>query len=406
METISISEARRLALARAGLLKPQWTGLPKRAAGRTLRARKAAHRIIRRFGYLQLDTVSIAGARSHAIVLLSRLDGFDHELAEALLRPDEPLFEYWGHEASWIPIELYPVFEFRRQAFCRHPWWGDLIGQHPQIAENLRQRIRDEGPIRSVDMEGAGSRGWWNLKLVKRVATALWSAGELAIRERRNFQRVYDLTERVIPEQWRQNVLSESQAIEQLLLQALKGHGWASTGTLSQTWRLANQKKNIATALNRLAERGEIVPCNLMGEDKKKTPGWIQPTDLELAARLRRVRPRADNGVLLSPFDPVLWDRRRVRQLFGFDQVLEIFKPAAQRKYGYYCLPVLAGDRLVARVDLKADRNTQTLKVLSVLVEDEKPAGTTTVQAYEAVRAALNRYAAGLKLKLAGQQIR
>ncbi|MCK5207537.1 MAG: winged helix DNA-binding domain-containing protein, partial [Cyclobacteriaceae bacterium] len=137
METISISEARRLALARAGLLKPEWTGLPKRASGRTLRATKAAHQIIRRFGYLQLDTVSIAGARSHAIVLLSRLDGFNHELAEELLRPNEPLFEYWGHEASWMPIELYPVFEFRRKAFRCHPWWGDLIGQHPKIANNL-----------------------------------------------------------------------------------------------------------------------------------------------------------------------------------------------------------------------------------------------------------------------------
>ena len=405
METISISEARRLALARAGLLKPEWTGLPKRAAGRTLRARKAAHRIIRRFGYLQLDTVSIAGARSHAIVLLSRLDGFDHKLAEELLRPDEPLFEYWGHEASWIPIELYPVFEFRRKAFYSHPWWGDLIGQHPQIAENLRRRIRDEGPIRSLDMEGSGSSGWWDLKLVKRVATALWSSGELAIRERRNFQRIYDLTERVIPEQWRQNCLSEPQAIEQLLLQALKGHGWASTGTLSQTWRLANQKKSILAALNRLVEKDEIVPCILIGEDKKKHPGWIQPNDLELAARLKRVRPRTDNGVLLSPFDPVLWDRRRVRQLFAFDQVLEIFKPAPQRKYGYYCLPVLAGDRLVARVDLKADWKTKKLNVLSVLLEDANPAGTANAEAREAVRTALNRYAGALKLKPAGKKI-
>jgi uncharacterized protein YcaQ len=405
METISISEARRLALARAGLLKPEWTGLPRRAAGRTLRARKAAHRIIRRFGYLQLDTVSIAGARSHAIVLLSRLDGFDPELAEKLLRPNEPLFEYWGHEASWIPIELYPIFEFRRKAFCSHPWWGDLIGQHPQIADNLRRRIRDEGPLRSLDMEGRGSNGWWDLKLVKRVATALWSAGELAIRERRNFQRVYDLAERVIPEQWRQDSLSEPQAVEQLLLHALQGHGWAATGTLSQTWRLANQKKRIGAALKRLVETGEIVPCILDGEGQKKHPGWIRPRDLELAARLKRVRPRADKGVLLSPFDPVLWDRRRVRQLFDFDQVLEIFKPAPQRKYGYYCLPVLAGDRLVARVDLKADWKTKTLNVLSIRVEEANLTGAGSAEAREALRTALSRYAGALQLEAAGQRI-
>ncbi len=403
MQTIEITEARRLALARAGLLKPEWTGFPKCATGFTLRARKAAHRIIRRFGFLQLDTVSIAGARSHAIVLLSRIQGFDPKLAEALLRPGEPLFEYWGHEASWIPIELYPVFEFRRKAFRCHPWWGDLIRQHPKIAENLRRRIRDDGPIRSLDMEGGGSRGWWDLKLAKRVATALWSSGELAIRERRNFQRIYDLAERVVPERWRESGLPEPQAIEYLLVQALKGHGWASTGTLAQTWRLTNQKKSITAALNRLVEKGQIVPCSLAGDDKKENSGWIRPCDLELAARLKRVRPRADRGVLLSPFDPVLWDRRRVQQLFAFDQILEIFKPAPKRKYGYYCLPVLAGENLVGRVDLKADWASEKLRVLSARFETANVTAKVNPKDREAVRTALDRYAGALSLTLAGR---
>ena len=405
METIGLSEIRRLALARAGLLKPEWTGFPKRAIGRTRRARNAAYRVIRRFGYLQLDTVSIAGARSHTIVLLSRLDGFDHELAEALLQPEEPLFEYWGHEASWIPIELYPVFEFRRKAFRRHPWWGDLVGQYPKIAENLRRRIRDEGPLRSLDMEGGGSRGWWDLKLVKRVATALWSSGELAIRERRNFQRVYDLTENVISGHWRRNGLPEPQALEHLILQALKGHGWASTVTLTQTWRLSNQQAGIGTALKGLAEKGKIVPCALVDGDKKKSPGWIRPQDLELAARLKRVRPRADIGVMLSPFDPLLWDRRRVKLLFGFDQILEIFKPAPKRKYGYYCLPVLAGERLVARLDLKADWKARKLNVLSLLFEETDATGKADSRDREAVRTALQRYAGALALKPEGKKI-
>ena len=260
METILTTEARRLALVRAGLLKPDWTGLPKCASGRTLRARKAAHRIIRRFGYLQLDTVSIAGARSHAI--------------------------------------------------------------------------------------------------------------------------------------------------ERLLVQALKGHGWASNGTLSQTWRLTNQKKNIRTALNRLVEKGEIVACALLDDNSKKHPGWIRCNDLELAARLKRVRPRTDQGVLLSPFDPVLWDRRRVQQLFAFDQVLEIFKPAPKRKYGYYCLPVLAGDRFAGRVDLKADGTADKLKVLSIRFEEGKVTGRANSNDHEAVRTALDRYAGALKLKLAGIRLR
>jgi len=174
--------ARRLALARAGLLKPGWTSFPKSCGdGCSALARRAAHGIIHRFGYLQLDTVSIAGMRSHANVLVSRLDGFDHKLAEDLLRPGEPLFEYWGHEASWMPVDLFPVFEFRRRAFHSHPWWGDVIEKHPNVTKNLVDRIRLDGPLRSKDMEGRGSRGWWDLKIAKQVASALWSRGTLAI---------------------------------------------------------------------------------------------------------------------------------------------------------------------------------------------------------------------------------
>jgi uncharacterized protein YcaQ len=229
--------------------------MPRRASGRGKRARTAAHRIIQRFGYLQLDTVAIAGARSHSIVLQSRLEGFDPSYAEELLQPGEPIFEFWGHEASWIPLELYPTFGFRREDFRHHPWWGDLIGQHPEVARDLRRRICDEGPLRSLDMEGGGSRGWWDLKVAKKVATAMWSSGELAIRERRNFQRTYDLPERVIPESWRRETVPRGRAIETLALQALAGHGWATTGTISQTFRLA--QKDVVAALDHLEESND-----------------------------------------------------------------------------------------------------------------------------------------------------
>jgi uncharacterized protein YcaQ len=333
-------------------------------------------------------------------VLLSRLGGFDPVLAESLLQPGQPLFEYWGHEASWIPIELYPLFGFRRREFRAHPWWGDIISEHPDVADSLLNRIKHEGPLRSVDMEGEGSRGWWDLKVAKKVATALWSSGELAIRERRAFQRTYDLAERVIPDCWRNTEISEDDAIEALLLRALKGHGWASTATLTQTWRLKNRKAQISQALDRLVAKGEIIPCSLHTEDRRTSSGWIRPTDLQLCDRFERSRPRRDRGILLSPFDPILWDRNRVQQLFDFHQVLEIFKPAPQRKYGYYCLPVLAGDRLVARFDLKAHIRTGKLEVLSGHFEALRGVSSRSAEQMVAARSALVRFAAAVELQL------
>jgi len=396
VETISVREARRLALARAGLLKPEWTGLPRRAAGGGKRARAAALAVVERFGYLQLDTVSIAGARSHALVLMSRLDGLDPAVGEELLRPGAPLFEYWGHEASWIPLELYPAFAFRRRDFRAHPWWGDLIGAHPEVARGLLRRIRDVGPLRTVDMEGSGGRGWWDLKLTKKVATALWSRGDLAIRERTNFHRTYDLAERVIPDALRRRRLPLRAGLAVLLLRALAGHGWATTGTLAATWRLKNRKNELSAALGRLVERGDVMSCALAAPGGRATPGWIRPQDRELAARLESARPRGDRGVLLSPFDPLLWDRARVRRLFDFDQILEIFKPAPKRLYGYYCLPVLAGERLVGRYDLKTVRRRGALQVLSLRME------TDAARDAEAARAALARHAGMLDLVVEG----
>ena len=405
METIGIRQARRLALVCAGLLKPEWTGLPARAAGRGVRARRAAHAVIGRFGYLQLDTVAVAGARSHAIVLLARLKEFNPALAEELLQPGEPLFEYWGHEACWMPMELYPVFGFRRRAFRHHPWWGDLIGQYPQVADDLRRRVRTEGPLRSLDMDGRGSRGWWDLKTAKRVATALWSSGEFAIRERRHFQRTFDLAERVIPARWRNASTPQARAVETLILQALQGHGWAATATLAQTWRLQKLKADVDAALKRLAAAGRIVACALAGPGGKRRAGWIRASDLDVVARLERIRPRRDRGVLLSPFDPVLWDRRRVKQLFDFEQVLEIFKPADRRIYGYYCLPVLAGDKLVARMDLKADRRAGRLDVQALHFEFGSGQRAVPAADREAARTALTRYAEALELKPVGMRV-
>ncbi|MCY3971555.1 MAG: winged helix DNA-binding domain-containing protein [Acidobacteria bacterium] len=394
---ITVRDARRLALARAGLLNPEWTGLPRAASGRGVRARRALHALIGRFGYLQLDTISIAGARTHALVPLSRWPGIDRNLPEELLQPGEPIFEYWGHEASWIPIDLYPAFGFRRKEYrSGRTWHSKGIREHPEVAKAILRRVESEGSMRSLDLTGPMLGEMWRSKRERWVAYSLWSTGELAIRSRRNFQRTFDLPERVIPERWRSEDWSLEDGIRTLILRALEGHGWATIGTLADTWRLKNLRPQIRTALEDLAAAGEATPCDAIAADGKRRSGWVRSADLDLAARLRRVRPAPDRGVLLSPFDPVLWRRPRVAHLFGFDQILEIFKPASKRRYGYYCMPVLGGDRLVARYDLKAHRRPGRLEVLSLHYEADGPKASAADRA--AAESALARFADAVEL--------
>lgn len=404
METLGNRDVRRLALARSGLLRRRWTGLPRRASGRGARPRRAAHAVISRFGYLQLDTIAVAGARSHSLVLVSRLDGFDPTLGEELLAPGEPLFEYWGHEASWLPIDLYPTFGFRRREYRHHPWWGDVLGEHPEVADEVLARVERDGPIRTAELAGRnpGIDSWYP-KVAKRVALALWSRGDLAIRERRRFQRLYDLAERVIPEPVRTSEVPRLEAVRTLLLRALDGFGWAQTGSLAATWRLKNMRPEIESALDELESAGEIVACRVEGADGGRYTGWTRPEHLELAERLGRARPRPDRGILLSPFDPLVWERTRTERLFGFHHVMEFFKPVAERRYGYYSMPVVAGDRLVARVDLEADRDAGRLTVANRHFERE-PAPTSD---REAVRSALARHAAavGMTLRQRGSDV-
>ena len=373
---IDIRRARRLALLAAGLLRPDWTGLRPRGAGKGKAAREWAHDLVSHFGYLQLDTVSVAGMRSHPFVLWSRHPRLDPELGEELLKPGAPLFEYWGHEACWIPQDLYPLFQFRRDGFQRSEWWNRIQKAHPGTADEVLQRVREEGPIRSSDLEGQGEGGWWGHKPAKRVVVALWSSGHLAVRERKNFQRTFDLPERIIPDHLRRTSVTRGESLRELLAIALRGHGWARMGTLAQTWRLRNCRPELQTALEELREQGRVLECTLRTDARKRIPGWILSDYVPILDRLARLRPDPTQGRLLSPFDPVLWDRKRVALLFGFEQTLEIFKPRETREFGYFCLPVLAGEELIGRVDPKADRKAGTLRVLS---EHLEPSGEHSV---------------------------
>jgi uncharacterized protein YcaQ len=418
--TLTVRAARRLALLRAGLLPaaeappaaavtahPPW-GEAQAIPRRERRLRDRALAAVRRFGYLQIDSVSVAGARSHAIVLASRSAELPTSVGEELLRAGEPLFEFWGHEASWLPLELYPIFGFRRREFAVHPWWGDHLGRHRPLVDHILARLRAEGPLHTSAFETAARRpggGFWDLSVEKKVLAALWSAGHVVVRERRGFQRIYDLPERALPPAiLAAPELPELDAVEELLLLALAGCGWATRGTLAGTWRLRNRRAVIDQALRNLVERGAVVPCTLVVErpapgERAQWPGYVRPDDLAVAAHLAEGPPPSTRRpVLLSPFDPLLWDRNRVALLFGFDATLEIFKPARTRRWGYYCLPVLAGERLVSRLDLKADRARGKLTV--VARHDEPLPRRERARLDPWVDQALRRYAAQTGLAL------
>lgn len=388
--SLDIPLARRLALYAAGLLNLQGQPFPRRLHNDD-DSRIWARRVIEHFGYLQLDTIPISGARSHSLVLASRLDGFSTATGEQLLQPGEPHFEYWGHEACWMPLSSYPVFEFRRQQYKSHPWWGNIIDEHPGEVDKILRRIETDGPVRSADLEGDRGRGFWDLKLAKKICDALWSCGELAISARNRFLRTFDLRDRVIPASYR-TAIPEDEAIRWLLLKALQGHGWATGSTMAATWRLTNRGPQIKRCISRLHEENRIVPASLKIDSKQQIAIWVTPEVLSKLDELAKWKPTDSITTLLSPFDPVLWDRSRVALLFGFDQILEIYKPAHQRKYGYYCLPVLSGENLIARVDLKAKQNIRIIEVISIRYESTQTYVPANRTQEKAVQTALARH--------------
>ncbi|MFT4704502.1 MAG: hypothetical protein ACI81R_002207 [Bradymonadia bacterium] len=386
---LTAREARRLALHRSGLLgRSEW---PRRTSGHVATAH--AIQAVTELGYLQLDTIPISGARSHGLVLASRLPGYATAHAEDLLGESDALFEYWGHEVSWLPISLYGAMAFRRAQFRERPWWKTIVDGNQKWVDTVLERITEEGPLGSRDFASAAADGSWYGRPPRRVLAALWSSGELAVHNRIGFERSFDLTERVIPAH-APKPLDEVEGVALLLETAAALHGWAAHTTLTETFRLRRTRPSVIEAFALLRETGRLVDCDVVSIGGGTTRGVIRPVDLACVSSLHGARgPR---GVLLSPFDPLVWDRKRAALLFDFDAIMEFFKPAHERRYGYYCLPVLAGDNLVSRVDLRANRKVGTFEVLSRHdVEGHEKRATT------AVPIALARHADAVGLSLA-----
>ena len=375
---LSAQEARRVALAAQGFGKPRPDGPIDRGHLR---------RTLERTGLLQIDSVS-AVVRAHYLPLFSRLGAYPAALLdEAAWGRKRVLFEYWAHEASLLPLDLHPLLRWRMARAARGQGiYGELAriaAERPDFVEAALATVRERGPISAADVEGSRGRGsWWGWSDAKCALEYLFWAGRVTTRSRRGFERLYDVPERVIPPAVLElPTPGEADAHRALLALAGRAHGIATAGDLRDYFRLdaEDSKPRIAE----LVEDGTLLPVEV--------EGWKQQAYLHRDAQRPR---RIDSAALLAPFDPLVWERARTERLFGFRYRLEIYTPAAKRLHGYYVLPFLLGDRLVGRVDLKAERATGTLHVLAAYAEPHAPPHTA-----EALGAELRRMADWLLLE-------
>jgi uncharacterized protein YcaQ len=306
---------------------------------------------IRRLTAVQLDSISTVD-RAHRLTISSRIGSFDDAIVPRLLGTGR-IFEYWAHEASLLPIELWPSF---RQVMAGNGHWGThdrALREHAGLVEPVLGRIRDEGPLGSRDFEGAGSGGMWNWKPAKMVLEALWDNGVLVISGRRNFQRSYDLAERVIPKRWLDAPMpSEAETLQRFALLAVESRGALTETAIREHWRLKGGRARLQPNLDALVAEGRL---DELAPDDGGPPFYALPgTDLDGAPA---------PPVLVCPFDNLVWDRPLLERLFGFKHLIEVYKREHERQYGYYVLPLLAGDRFLGRADLKADRAEGVLRI-------------------------------------------
>jgi uncharacterized protein YcaQ len=356
MQSLSTPQARRVALAAQGFLD-------KRHVVPTMRT---FQRTLDRTGVLQVDSVNVL-QRAHYMPLYSRMGAYDTTMLQrAAEKKPRRIVEYWAHVQAFMPVDLWPVMQHRMAEHrAKRGKWG-IVEEDPALEKNLIEEVRSLGPSTARQLDDGLPRAkefWgWNWSNTRRVLDFLYTVGDLAIAGRNTqFEVLYDVPERVIPaEILARETPSLADANRELVRRAARSHGVATAKCLRDYYRM--HTKHVGPAIEELVEDGELVPVTI--------DGWNRPAYLHRDARLpRRVNARA----LLSPFDPVVWERERTERLFDFHYRIEIYTPAPKRVYGYYVLPFLLGDRIVARVDLKADRAAGRLVVKAAYAERGAP---------------------------------
>lgn len=364
-QQLSRAQARRVALVAQGFRDPRHTTPNMRTFSRTLT----------RTGVLQIDSVNVL-QRAHYMPLFSRMGPYDTDmLTRASERPPRRMVEYWAHVAAYMPVDLWPYMRHRMADYRErgHAWTQEKTSA--RMVESLIAEIRDEGPKTSRDLDDGLPRqkvNWgWNWSETKRALEYLFISGEIAVAGRNSqFERVYDLPERVIPSEiLNQPTPSRHEMRVELLRRAARSHGVATVRCLRDYYRLQLERgedvRSTMLAIDELVETGELVPTVI--------EGWKRPAYLHRDARLPR---RVDARALLSPFDPLVWERERTEQIFDFHYRIEIYVPEPKRQFGYYVLPFLLGDQIVGRVDLKADRRSGVLLVKAAYAEPGAPPET------------------------------
>ena len=380
---LSATQARRLAVAAQGFGRPRPSG---RIDARHLR------RAIDDVGLLQLDSVNVF-CRSHYMPVFSRLGPYPRETLDRLAwhgngdgkagrAGERDLVEYWGHEASLLPVELQPLLRWRMARADALAWKGvaQVAAEQPELVAFVLEMVRERGPLRASELAAKGRRRepgeMWNWSEEKTALEYLFFAGRVCAARRVNFERLYDLPERVLP----QHVLdaptpSQEEAQRQLVLIAAKRLGVATEADLGDYFRLPRAESKARVA--ELAEDGGLVPV--------RVEGWRAPAYLA-TERPRGLRRAAAARALLTPFDSLVWARERTERLFGFHYRIEIYVPAPKRVHGYYVLPFLLGDRLVARVDLKSDRRAGVLRVRGAFAEPGVDSGRVAAELADELR--------------------
>jgi uncharacterized protein YcaQ len=369
VSSITLAQLRRYVVARQG-----YVTRPRRGAADDVVA------TVRRLSCVQLDSISTVD-RSHRIALGSRVGNYPRASVSALLAEGR-IFEYWAHEACLLPIEDYALHKWRMEQYRdRHPWRGNVVARYPGLREQIVERIRAEGPLGSRHFEGEGGGGMWNWKPAKEMLEALYSSGELAIAGRAGFQRLYDLPERVIPRaQLDAPTPTEAEFRRGFALRAVRGRGALTERGIAEHCRFRGGAAGVRPFVDALEREGLVrrLPVADGGAPV------VVPADAEVDGAI------PNGGVLLSPFDNLLWDRDFLERVFGFRHVIEVYKRGHERVYGYYVLPFLFRDRLVGRADLKADRAASRLVVRAFHVE---PGVRRTKALDEAFERALGRLA-------------